>query len=206
MLKAKLQFTSMCFYIISCSRLKEERISKYIVQKRWGVCREDNLFIVNSLVGYENETDQHRLTGQKHRNLMSVLCDMGAFTRKLRPKEMVKPDLSIFILYLMKVESHGTPWQDKGYELKVLKGSKWWGTNNKGHSLRFLWASLCLHLWRQDAAFLIVERGHLSHEGLVTCFRGECGGQRVLSAPSVSRTCFRAGDLWQLSSLGRLCF
>lgn len=33
---------------------------------------------------------------------MLVLCDMGAFTRKLRPKEMVKPDLSIFILYLKK--------------------------------------------------------------------------------------------------------
>lgn len=38
----------------------------------------------------------------------------------------------------------------------------------------------------EDASFLWVWGGHLSDEGLVTCFRGDKGGQKVCPAPPVS--------------------
>ena len=39
----------------------------------------------------------------------------------------------------------------------------------------------------KDAPFLQVRGEHLSCEGLMTCCRGEGGGQRVLASPAVSQ-------------------
>lgn len=55
----------------------------------------------------------------------------------------------------------------KGYEVSVEN----WGRLNKACVLGFFSESLCLG--GKDAPFLCVWGGHLSHEGLMTCFRGE---------------------------------
>lgn len=40
----------------------------------------------------------------------------------------------------------------------------------------------------KEASFLRMKGGHLLHESLMACVRGDQGGQRILPAPAVSQT------------------
>lgn len=88
-------------------------------------------------------------------------------------------NLSVFMLSLMK---SGEPWKnvighcDK-YELSVVK----WETEKPVGSDSSWFSSV---FGDNEVPFLWVWGGHLSHEGLVTCFRRRAGNPSATHIPS----------------------
>lgn len=70
-----------------------------------------------------------------------------------------------------RVKSCGNIGQGKEYELSVV--------NWKKQQVLFIWLLLNVPLsWRSNVPFLQVQRGQLTHDDLMPCFRGKGAGKR----------------------------